>query len=187
MSNILILNIKSMRSAETLPPAKRTETCRNLFGPVDHDELKRDLSSKLREISERDQLRWNFNFGEGRPLDGDLKWEESRAEDCPGLYRESTALPKRPLVDFPTTQNITQVPPKCGGPSVIVLNQKNQPNKCNRRKLSRKTVARVQTESLADMRITGKKCSFFFFFLSKITFLSHICHCKEVPSINVYI
>ncbi|XP_016408930.1 cyclin-dependent kinase inhibitor 1C-like [Sinocyclocheilus rhinocerous] len=142
------------RSAEILPLTKRTETCRNLFGPVDHDELKRELSSKLREISERDQLRWNFNFGEGQPLDGDLKWEESRAEDCPGFYRESTALSKTPLMDFPTTENITQVPPKCGGPSVIVLNQKNQPNKCNRRKLSHKTVARVQTERLADMRIT---------------------------------
>ncbi|XP_016331379.1 cyclin-dependent kinase inhibitor 1C-like [Sinocyclocheilus anshuiensis] len=142
------------KSAEILPLLKRTETCRNLFGPVDHDELKRELSSKLREISERDQLRWNFNFGEGQPLDGDLKWEESRAEDCPWFYRESTALSKRPLMDFPTTENITQVPPKCGGPSVIVLNQKNQPNKCNRRKLSRKTVARVQTERLADMRIT---------------------------------
>ncbi|XP_026094109.1 cyclin-dependent kinase inhibitor 1C-like [Carassius auratus] len=141
------------RSSEILPLTllKRTETCRNLFGPVDHDELKRELSSKLREISERDQLRWNFDFGEGQPLEGHLTWEENRAEDCPEFYRESTALSKRNLMDFPTTENITQVPPKSGGPSVIVMKQKNQPNECDRGKLSRKT---AQTKRLADMRIT---------------------------------
>ncbi|KAL0155956.1 hypothetical protein M9458_050219, partial [Cirrhinus mrigala] len=54
------------RSTEMLPLLKRTGTCRNLFGPVDHDKLRREL--------------WNFNFSEGQPLDGDLKWEENRAE-----------------------------------------------------------------------------------------------------------
>ncbi|XP_016322258.1 cyclin-dependent kinase inhibitor 1C-like [Sinocyclocheilus anshuiensis] len=142
------------RSAEMLPLLKSTGTCRNLFGPVDHDELRQELSSKLREISERDQLRWNFNFSEGQPLDGDLKWEESRAEDCPRFYRETTAVSKRPFVDLPTTERIPQVAPKCVGRSMKILNQRNHINKCNRRKLSRKTVARVQTKRLVDMRIT---------------------------------
>ncbi|KAF4094883.1 cyclin-dependent kinase inhibitor 1C [Onychostoma macrolepis] len=139
------------RSTETPPPLKRSGTCRNLFGPVDHDELRRELSSQLREISERDQLRWNFNFLEGQPLDGALKWEENRAEDCPQFYRETTAVSKRPFVDSPTTERVTQVALKCGGRPVKIL---NQINKCNRRKLSRKTVARVQTKRLADIRIT---------------------------------
>ncbi|KAL1247222.1 hypothetical protein QQF64_022598 [Cirrhinus molitorella] len=138
------------RSAEMLPLLKRTGTCRNLFGPVDHDDLRRELSSKLREISERDQLRWNFNFSEGQPLDGDLKWEESRAEECPQFYRERAAVLKKPFVDLPTTERINQVAPKCGGRSMNVLYQKN---KCIRRK-SRKAVARVQAKTLTDMRIT---------------------------------
>lgn len=142
------------RSAEILHLLKRTGTCRNLFGPVDHDELRRELSSKLREISERDELRWNFSFSEGQPLDGDLKWEESRAEDCPQFYRETTAVSKRPFVDSPTTERVTQVAPKYGGRSMKIL---NQINKCNRRKFSLKTVARVQTKRLTDMRITGKQ------------------------------
>ncbi|XP_073687405.1 cyclin-dependent kinase inhibitor 1C-like [Garra rufa] len=133
------------RSTETLPLLKNTGTCRNLFGPVDHDELRRELSSKLREISERDQLRWNFNFSEGQPLDGDLKWEESRAEECPQFYRERTAVSKRPFANLPTTERINQVALKCGGRSVNVLNQKN---KCIRRK------SRVQAKRLTDMRIT---------------------------------
>lgn len=141
-----------------LPLLQRTGTCRNLFGPVDHDELRRELSSKLREISERDQLRWNFNFSKGQPLDGYLKWEESRAEDCPQFYKETTAVSKRPFVDLSATERVTQVAPKYGGRSMKTLNQKNQiTNKCNRRKPSRKTAARVQTKRLADMSITGKQ------------------------------
>ncbi|XP_059392475.1 cyclin-dependent kinase inhibitor 1C [Carassius carassius] len=159
MSAVLLSAIARERVSppKTVPPLpllKRTGTCRNLFGPVDHDELRQELTSKLREISERDQLRWNFNFGEGQPLDGDLHWEESGAEDCPLFYRESTAVSKRPFVDLPTTERITQVTPKCVGRSMKMLNQKNQKRKYNRRKLSRKTVSRVQTKRLTDMRIT---------------------------------
>lgn len=150
------------RGAEIPPPLKRTGACRNLFGPVDHDELKRELSSKLREISERDQLRWSFNFREGQPLDGDLKWEETRAEDCPRCYRETTVLSERPFEDLPTAERITQVSPKCAGGSVKILNQRS---KYNRRKLSRKTVARAQTKRLADTRITGKHL----FYVSHLT------------------
>lgn len=139
------------RSTETLPRLKLTGTCRNLFGAVDHDELKRELTSKLREISQRDQQRWNFNFGEGQPLNGDLKWEESPAEDCPEFYREKTAVSKRPFVDFITTERITQVASKCGSRSMKVLNKTAVKN---RRKFSRKTVARDQTKRLTDMRIT---------------------------------
>lgn len=145
------------RSTEILPLLKLTGTCRNLFGPVDHDELRRELTSKLREISQRDQLRWNFDFSEGQPLNGDLKWEESPAEDCPEFYREKTAVSKRPFVDFPTTERIVQVAPKCGSRTMKDLNQKNKTAMCNRRKLSRKTVARTQTKRLADLRITGKQ------------------------------
>lgn len=140
------------RSSGILPLLKLTRTSRNLFGPVDHDELKRELTSKLREISQRDQQRWNFDFREGQPLNGDLKWEESPAEDCPEFYREKTAVSKRP-VDFPTAERI--VAPKCGSRTRKVLNQKNKTAMSKRRKLSRKTVAR--TQRLTDMRITGKQ------------------------------
>ncbi|XP_051976198.1 LOW QUALITY PROTEIN: uncharacterized protein cdkn1cb [Xyrauchen texanus] len=140
---------KRKKSSETrpeptdiLPLLKRTSTCRNLFGPVDHDELKRELRSKLREMSERDQLRWNFNFSDGQPLDGDLKWEGSPSEDCPALYRE-TAVSKGQFMDLPTTERFVQFAPHCGGRSA----SENQGDKCNPRKLFRKTV-------LKNLRIT---------------------------------
>ncbi|XP_077066430.1 cyclin-dependent kinase inhibitor 1C [Siphateles boraxobius] len=163
MSTILLSTIAGERLAssketvhqrytETLPQLKHTGTCRNLFGPVDHDELKRELTYKLSEISRRDQLRWNFNFSEGQPLNGDLKWEESPAEDCPEFYREKKIVSKRPFVDFPTTEKIAHAS-KCGSRSMKVLKKTAMCN-VNRRKSSRKTVARVQTKRLTELRIT---------------------------------
>ncbi|XP_067292756.1 cyclin-dependent kinase inhibitor 1B [Pseudorasbora parva] len=139
--------VPPQRSSETLPLTKRTGTCRNLFGPVDHDELKRELTSKLREISQRDQLRWNFDFGEGQPLNGEVKWEESPAEDCPAFYREQTAVSKRPFADFLTTETSAQVASKFGSRSIKVLNKTAV---YNRRKFPRKTVDQTKR----DMRIT---------------------------------
>ncbi|XP_056307722.1 cyclin-dependent kinase inhibitor 1B [Danio aesculapii] len=153
MSTVLFSSIGGERLAsrknvpqEIASQLKRTGTCRNLFGPVDHDELRRELASKLREISERDQQRWNFNFSEGQPLDGDLKWEESPAEGCPLFYRETTLIAiKRQIVDFPTTERIINVDTKCESSLKIRKSQ------TQRRKFSRK---RVQTKSQTNMRIT---------------------------------
>uniref|UniRef100_A0A4W5LCF5 Cyclin-dependent kinase inhibitor domain-containing protein n=1 Tax=Hucho hucho TaxID=62062 RepID=A0A4W5LCF5_9TELE len=43
-------------------PHRHTSICRNLFGPIDHDALNRELKAKLMEISEQDQRQWNFHF-----------------------------------------------------------------------------------------------------------------------------
>lgn len=76
------------------PQRIRSRVCRNLFGPVDHDELKQEIESKLREISERDQKRWNFNFLSGTPLDGEFEWEEA-SETSPSFYHESVQVGKK--------------------------------------------------------------------------------------------
>uniref|UniRef100_A0A8C6XHW6 Cyclin-dependent kinase inhibitor 1C n=1 Tax=Naja naja TaxID=35670 RepID=A0A8C6XHW6_NAJNA len=65
--------------------------CRNLFGPVDHDELNRELKSKLREICEEGQRRWGYDFQTETPLAGSgrLQWEEVDGESVPAFYRET--------------------------------------------------------------------------------------------------
>lgn len=64
--------------------------CRNLFGPVDHDQLSRDLKAKLKEIAEQDARRWNFNFETDMPLPGRYQWEETPLHSSPAFYQEST-------------------------------------------------------------------------------------------------
>lgn len=140
-------------SPQVLPLLKRKGTCRNLFGPVDHDELQRELTSKLKEIADRDRLKWNFDFSEGHPLDGELEWEESPAGECPTFYREriTSAVSKEPKREI-----LAKVPTHPSS-SVNMLNRENKADRRNvHARKSRKTAAHARTKRLADLRITGK-------------------------------
>lgn len=77
--------------ASTTHPSRRAESVRrSLFGPVDHEQLRRDLRQRLKEMSEQDSRRWNFDFQTDTPLAGRFQWEEVPL-DCAAaaLYRES--------------------------------------------------------------------------------------------------
>ncbi|NXA20343.1 CDN1A inhibitor, partial [Ibidorhyncha struthersii] len=52
-----------------------SKVCRNLFGPVDHQQLQNDFEDMLRQQLEEAQQRWNFNFEAETPLEGQFKWE----------------------------------------------------------------------------------------------------------------
>lgn len=80
--------LERMAARRTYPLHARTAVCRSLFGPIDHDELRRETKSRLREISERDRRKWNFNFATDTPLQGgQYQWEEGG--DVPAFYRET--------------------------------------------------------------------------------------------------
>ena len=49
--------------------------CRSLFGPIDHAQLRAELKSELRRIADEKKRRWNFDFLEVRPLEGDFLWQ----------------------------------------------------------------------------------------------------------------
>lgn len=91
MSNVQLScsALERLVARRTFPLHKRTSVCRNLFGPVDHDDLSREMKDKLSEISERDQQRWNFNFEANTPLVGDYEWEEVPVDTTPGFYKDS--------------------------------------------------------------------------------------------------
>ncbi|XP_041852135.1 cyclin-dependent kinase inhibitor 1C-like [Melanotaenia boesemani] len=102
--------LERLVARRTFPLHRRTSVCRNLFGPVDHDELNRDMKDKLREISERDQLRWNFNFDADTPLEGDYKWEEVPVDKTPAFYQDClqngrTRVPATPVKQRPSSDS----------------------------------------------------------------------------------
>ncbi|XP_069752685.1 cyclin-dependent kinase inhibitor 1C-like [Narcine bancroftii] len=81
-------NLERMATRRPFPHHATTSVCRRLFGPIDHEELRRETKSQLREISEQAQQRWNFNFATDTPLEGgEYQWEEG--SDVPVFYRES--------------------------------------------------------------------------------------------------
>jgi len=84
-------------STKARTPAKRMDAagrrepvCRSLFGPVDHEQLRRDLALNLREFAEQDSRRWNFNFQTETPLSGRFQWDEvpATAAAAAAVYRE---------------------------------------------------------------------------------------------------
>ncbi|KAM9854162.1 cyclin-dependent kinase inhibitor 1C-like [Aulostomus maculatus] len=109
MSNVQLSSIALERlvARRTFPLHKRTSVCRNLFGPVDHDELSREMKAKLKEISERDQQRWNFNFEANTPLDGDYQWEEVPVDNTPVFYQDSVQNGRAPVPVTPVKQRPT--------------------------------------------------------------------------------
>ncbi|XP_040111246.1 cyclin-dependent kinase inhibitor 1C isoform X2 [Oryx dammah] len=78
----------------TFPMIARTSACRSLFGPVDHEELGRELQMRLAELSAEDQRRWDYNFQLDMPLRGPgrLQWTEVDSESVPAFYRETVQV-----------------------------------------------------------------------------------------------
>ncbi|XP_015740412.1 cyclin-dependent kinase inhibitor 1 [Coturnix japonica] len=64
-----------LAQSRTGPMPCSSKACRNLFGPVDHEQIRNDFEELLRQQLEEAQRRWNFNFETETPLDGHFKWE----------------------------------------------------------------------------------------------------------------
>lgn len=132
--------LERLAARRTFPLQKRTSVCRSLFGPVDHDELQREMKTRLREISERDQERWNFNFEANSPMDGLYEWEEVSADQAPTFYREkSDRVPATPVKRRPEEPDtpLRDVMERLSAPEAASshcpaeLNQENRKDKMN--------------------------------------------------------
>ncbi|XP_034019661.1 cyclin-dependent kinase inhibitor 1D [Thalassophryne amazonica] len=67
---------------------------RNLFGPVDHEQLQQDFQRLFRMNVEVANKRWNFDFERDRPAQGStVEWEELSCQDVPAFYRSCTVSP----------------------------------------------------------------------------------------------
>lgn len=71
---------------------RKESVCRSLFGPVDHEQLRRDLKLRLKEMVDQDRRRWNFDFQTETPLSGRFQWEEMPTTCAAALYHDSTPL-----------------------------------------------------------------------------------------------
>ncbi|KAG9337325.1 hypothetical protein AGOR_G00251490 [Albula goreensis] len=61
--------------------------CRNLFGSVDHEELRRDLKGHLQEMEQASSAKYNFDFENHKPLpSGRYDWQLVDSKDLPEFY-----------------------------------------------------------------------------------------------------
>lgn len=67
---------------------------RNLFGPMDHQQLQQDFQRLLCVSVEEANKRWNFDFWLDRPGEGaGVQWVELRCQDVPAFYRSRSVRP----------------------------------------------------------------------------------------------
>lgn len=60
---------------------------RNLFGPVDHQQLRQDFKRLLCMSVEVANKRWNFDFQSDMPGKGsNMEWEELQCQEVPAFY-----------------------------------------------------------------------------------------------------
>ncbi|NXN51984.1 CDN1A inhibitor, partial [Rynchops niger] len=67
-------------------PGKTTHARRNLFGPVDREQLRQDFQDMLRNNVQGAQQKWNFDFLRDAPAEGLLQWEELEGHEVPAFY-----------------------------------------------------------------------------------------------------
>ncbi|XP_004066898.1 cyclin-dependent kinase inhibitor 1B-like [Oryzias latipes] len=122
----------------------KKSACRSLFGPVDHEQLRQDLQQELREMTERDSQRWNFDFQAGTPLPGGFQWEDTPADRAPALYRDSLTCPSGGEKSADTNQeNCFNISNKCAEEKTPV-----------QRRRKRRPLSKPGAKRKADARIT---------------------------------
>ncbi|KAJ7329419.1 hypothetical protein JRQ81_015593 [Phrynocephalus forsythii] len=70
----------------------KPSACRNLFGPVDHEELARELQKHSRDLEEASRRKWNFDFHRYQPLEGRYEWQAVGKDALPDFYSRPPRL-----------------------------------------------------------------------------------------------
>ncbi|XP_040059274.1 cyclin-dependent kinase inhibitor 1 isoform X1 [Gasterosteus aculeatus] len=83
------LNCRTMAGDEVTMSTRRNGTARrNLFGPLDREQLQVEHRAALRSDLEAACHRWGFDFLSDKPLENsDFQWEGVPATNVPLLYR----------------------------------------------------------------------------------------------------
>ncbi|XP_053172650.1 cyclin-dependent kinase inhibitor 1 isoform X1 [Scomber japonicus] len=76
------------RILSTLSTLRNGPTRRNLFGPVDREQLQVEYQASIRKDLEEASQRWGFDFISDKPLESsDFQWEGVPGTKVPLLYR----------------------------------------------------------------------------------------------------
>uniref|UniRef100_A0A8C4SMN0 Cyclin-dependent kinase inhibitor domain-containing protein n=1 Tax=Erpetoichthys calabaricus TaxID=27687 RepID=A0A8C4SMN0_ERPCA len=81
------IDIMDLKKGILLSSSNR-KVCRNLFGPVDRDQLHAEYQEILQKVTQDSALKWGFDFVNETPLEGsNYQWERVPSGKVPALYR----------------------------------------------------------------------------------------------------
>lgn len=93
MSNVRLSNgspTLERMDATRLSDQPKPSACRTLFGPVDHEELKRELTGHLKAMEEAAAETWGFDFSTHTPRPNTrFIWKRVDSKDLPSFYSAS--------------------------------------------------------------------------------------------------
>lgn len=78
-----------------------TAVRRNLFGPVNHQQLQQDFHGLLCMSVEVAKQRWNFDFQNERPIPGSVEWEQMPSQDVPAFYHSCVVRTSKRKLEVP--------------------------------------------------------------------------------------
>uniref|UniRef100_A0A8D0HH50 Cyclin-dependent kinase inhibitor 1B n=1 Tax=Sphenodon punctatus TaxID=8508 RepID=A0A8D0HH50_SPHPU len=136
MSNVRISNgsptLERMEGRQADYP--KPSACRNLFGPVNHEELNRDLQKHRRDMEEAYQRKWNFDFQNHKPLEGRFEWQAVDKGSLPDFYIRPPQLPKAPAACKSASHQHLDVNGNCQALSLVTAQGISEDASCAERK-----------------------------------------------------
>ncbi|XP_046394388.1 cyclin-dependent kinase inhibitor 1B-like [Ischnura elegans] len=99
---------------------RRSRIRANLFGPVDHEEVKRALETELAEQAKRDSKKYNFDFLAERPTSGDggrYEWDVATVVPAPYELRGMPYIHAHTAADEATTTTVVGASSAASGSS----------------------------------------------------------------------
>ena len=70
-----MISVAAIPDFRAMVDSKPTKVKRCLFGEPDHTQVRAELVRQMAAIAQQDTDRWNFDFVNGKPLDGQYSWE----------------------------------------------------------------------------------------------------------------
>lgn len=87
----------------------KSKVRRCLFGPPDHESIRKDLDKALEDNKSELREKWNYDFDQDVPLEGKYQWEVCEEKEyIPSFYtRDYPVKLKRKISDINTVKQTT--------------------------------------------------------------------------------
>lgn len=175
-SRISILPSCPRRERPNIVPSR--SVCRQLFGPVNHEQVKADLLRERRKLCDENTQTWNFDFENGIPLVGRYVWErictrltkDRPVSSFPDLASE-TGSSERLGLNLPSAEITTVATTTSPGMSDSTISNDVECESLESAKCDRAKPLRCLRKRKSSGKITGKSgCSICF---RELTFVTH--------------